>query len=356
MKKHILLCVIGMTPQIITETIYALAKKKINIEELHVITTLDGKRKLTETLINKGILSQLIYEYNLPSINFSEKSIYLIKNFKNKPLSDIRTPLDNESAGELICKVVHKLTARKNTILHCSLAGGRKTMGFYLGAALQMYGRKDDKLYHVLVNEEFENLPEFFYPPAKSKEIIIKTKDGQFLKKSTSEVKIELAELPFLRLKELIDFSGKTFRELIDSTQIKFDNFKKIPYLGFIPTENILKIGDRKIKLSYNLWEFYTKLALQKKRACKHPQKLFCMNCTDCFLPMKGNTSLLTLFNQREENIRMKISKINSIIKNSLIAYYGKDNINFFLINSVGSHGSKKYGIFLDKLKIVRED
>lgn len=148
-------------------------------------------------------------------------------------------------------------------------------MGFYLGAALQMYGRKDDKLYHVLVNEEFENLPEFFYPPAKSKEIIIKTKDGQFLKKSTSEVKIELAELPFLRLKELIDFSGKTFRELIDSTQIKFDNFKKIPYLGFIPAENILKIGDRKIKLSYNLWEFYTKLALQKKKSLQTPSETF---------------------------------------------------------------------------------
>lgn len=48
-----------------------------------------------------------------------------------------------------------------------NLAGGRKSMGFYIGYALSLFGRGQDRMSHILVEEAFETHPEFFYPPKK---------------------------------------------------------------------------------------------------------------------------------------------------------------------------------------------
>jgi CRISPR-associated protein (TIGR02584 family) len=54
MKRNILLCVAGMTPQIITETLFALTQtQKVKLDEVQVITTLDGRDEVTETLLDK---------------------------------------------------------------------------------------------------------------------------------------------------------------------------------------------------------------------------------------------------------------------------------------------------------------
>lgn len=196
MKKHILLCVLGTSPQIVTETMYALMLKKVKIEEIHIITTTEGFKILEENLIDRGILQKFINDFKLKPIKFDKENIYVIADDKKRKIKDIRTILENEIAGEFIFNIVRNLTSQKDTILHCSIAGGRKTMGFYLGSALQIYGRKDDKLYHVLVNEEFEGNPEFFYPPPKPVMINVRKKDGKIVEKSTEEAKIELAELP----------------------------------------------------------------------------------------------------------------------------------------------------------------
>lgn len=356
MKKNVLLCVIGNSPQIITETLYALATKGISIDEIYVITTLEGKRKVVERLIKDRILNKLIAEYGLKPIDFKEENVYLIKNSTDIPLSDIRTASDNESAGDLICKIVQQLTDREDVVLHCSLAGGRKTMGFYLGTALQIYGRKEDKLYHVLVNEDFEGHPEFFYPPKKPKEIVVRTKKGELVKKSTAEAKVELAQLPFLRLREFIDLRGKSFRELIESTQARIDLLREIPYLSFSPEDNIVRVGDTKIRLSNNLWKLYLTLALLKKKRCSHPERFFCYECRDCFIPIKGENSLMSLTNNREEDIRSKISKLNSIISKNLGNLYRNEIVKYFTISSLGSYGKRRYGLLIEKAKIVREE
>ncbi|WP_442891844.1 CRISPR-associated ring nuclease [Dissulfurispira sp.] len=41
-------------------------------------------------------------------------------------------------------------------------------MSFYMGAALQLFGRPWDRLYHVLVTPEFESNPEFFTSQRKT--------------------------------------------------------------------------------------------------------------------------------------------------------------------------------------------
>lgn len=52
--KHILLCLAGMTPQIITETCWALYQKRgEQIDEIRVITTLEGLAKAISRIRKK---------------------------------------------------------------------------------------------------------------------------------------------------------------------------------------------------------------------------------------------------------------------------------------------------------------
>ena len=46
---------------------------------------------------------------------------------------------------------MREITADPQASLHVSIAGGRKTMGFYVGYALSLFGRAQDRLSHVLV-------------------------------------------------------------------------------------------------------------------------------------------------------------------------------------------------------------
>jgi len=115
-------------------------------------------------------------------------------------LADIRTVKENEATGDRISSFIRTKTSEPGTRLHCSLAGGRKTMSFYLGAALQLFGRPQDRLYHILVSPEFESNPSFFYPHKTDTTIECRMPDGTTARLNSRTAKVELAELPFVRL------------------------------------------------------------------------------------------------------------------------------------------------------------
>ena len=65
MQKDILFLVTGMTPQIITETLYALAADPENNDkwvptEIHVLTTAKGKIQIRSRLFNDGIFEKFL--------------------------------------------------------------------------------------------------------------------------------------------------------------------------------------------------------------------------------------------------------------------------------------------------------
>ena len=86
---------------------------------------------------------------------------------RSRELEDIRTPEDNQAAADLVLDEVRRITFNDDTRLVASLAGGRKTMGALLYAALSLLGRPQDRLTHVLVNEPFDDprlAPRFYFP------------------------------------------------------------------------------------------------------------------------------------------------------------------------------------------------
>lgn len=65
--KNILLAVTGLSPQVITETLYVLHQNNRHVDAIHVITTRDGKEKVYSDLLGgkKGHYFRYLEEYNI---------------------------------------------------------------------------------------------------------------------------------------------------------------------------------------------------------------------------------------------------------------------------------------------------
>ena len=148
--QRILLTVAGLTPQIITETVYALAvnrKPPFVPTRIVVLTTSEGANRVRLMLqgSDPGWLGRLGEEYGIPSMELSQHDVLTLQTDAGLPLGDIRTDADNTYAADLITETVRALTADEDFALHVSIAGGRKTLGFFAGYALSLDGaRKTD--------------------------------------------------------------------------------------------------------------------------------------------------------------------------------------------------------------------
>lgn len=200
--RRILLTVSGLSPQIVTETIYALAAQSPSPfipTEVHLITTREGAQRAELSLLSDdlGWFHRLCADYRLPPIAFTRQHIHIVRDAQERGMDDIRSVADNQAAADFITSRVREFTADPGCALHVSIAGGRKTMGFYLGYALSLYGRPQDRLSHVLVSEPFENSMEFFYPTPYSR--VLQTRGGQLA--DTAMAEVTLAEIPFVSLR-----------------------------------------------------------------------------------------------------------------------------------------------------------
>jgi len=224
--RRILLVACGLTPQIVTETLYALAvarEPRFVPTEVHLVTTREGAQRARLSLLSEepGWFHRFCRDYNLDGIRLGEKAIHVLEGVDGQPLSDIRTVDENARTADIITELVRQLTQDDDAALHVSIAGGRKTMGFYLGYALSLFGRPQDRLSHVLVSPPFESHPEFFYPTPRSRVIYTGPPDVRPL--DAAEAQVTLAEIPFVRLrhglpKDLLE-GRATFLEVVQAAQ-----------------------------------------------------------------------------------------------------------------------------------------
>jgi len=201
-----LLCVSGLSPQVVTETLYALAVKEdppFVPHEIHLLTTNEGARSAMLGLLDEheGHFRHLCLEYGIDAaaIRFGPDTIHLIRDPAGQALDDIRTEQDNMTAADTITALVRRLMADPHCRVHASIAGGRKTMGFFLAYAMSLFGRPQDRISHVLVSPPFEGHPDFYYPPRKP--VLLKTPHEHRLF-STADARITLADIPFVRLRD----------------------------------------------------------------------------------------------------------------------------------------------------------
>ncbi|MFK0571211.1 CRISPR-associated ring nuclease Csm6 [Endozoicomonas sp.] len=241
--KQILLVASGMSPQVLTETLFALVhqEKPFIPDEIHLVTTAVGRDKAVGALLNEGTgyFYRFCRDYGFSSGAFQADHIHTISDSQGCELSDIKTPKDNEAAADTITALIASLTSDPDATLHVSLAGGRKTMSYYTGYALSLYGRRQDQLSHVLISDGYEGCPEFYYPTPASQ--MITSHRGEPLDAALAQV--TLAHIPFVRLREDLP------TRFLEGTTGFSETVKRMGKVDE-PKHLVLDIPNRAIKLS----------------------------------------------------------------------------------------------------------
>ncbi len=231
--RTILVAVAGGSPAIVTETLWALAKRSdpVHVDEVRVFTTAKGKSAILNPLLapTDGKFKSCLEELEIARrITFNEETIVVFKDGKNGELVDIRSDEDNQLAADQICNLIREWTTEDSRLI-CSAAGGRKTMSIYLTIAMMLYGRAQDRLFHVLVNpEEFELCKDFFHPYRIARELPLRGRAGKLIKNiSTKNVTIDLAEIPFVKLRVLdtseVFGASPTYSAIVKSVQQRLE-------------------------------------------------------------------------------------------------------------------------------------
>ncbi|MBL9176717.1 MAG: TIGR02584 family CRISPR-associated protein [Verrucomicrobiaceae bacterium] len=217
-----LIAVTGLSPAIVTETLWALAQEKPRILPARVvfITTLVGAGKIQEQLLTPlpAFDGQTAWQALRAKLKAKEHELIaeaprVIGQANKKTgtfdaLPDIQTPEQNTLAAAFILEEVRRVVENPDTPLIASIAGGRKTMGALLHAAVTLIGREDDRLTHVLVDAPYETMPGFYFPGQPGP--ALKDRDGK--EHPPAKARVHLADVPFVplrnRFKELDDMPG----------------------------------------------------------------------------------------------------------------------------------------------------
>jgi CRISPR-associated protein (TIGR02584 family) len=341
--SHILFAVTGMTPQVVTETLYALmVQRKLQINEIYVVTTAEGKEKLLSPPSLGHEIIRLCEHYQMIKPSFDPETHVIVAKEESIELHDIRSDRDNKLIPNIICDFVRKKTQDRNTVLHCSLAGGRKTMSVAMAFALSLFGRKHDKLYHVLVSDELEKSKKYF--PETLQE----------------EQQIVLSEVPYISLREklplLREHPEATFSELVEIAQEGIDELEAIPRLIFDKSNCSVHIGEKKIKLQPFDFAFYLFVAKQKqpvlvgKSFSQKDQEELRRIYISLSPPVGNKERIMKTISgvERAQRLTKSASNVRRILRKEL----GPKLAPYYEIQSSGEYGKIRYHIELDKSKM----
>ena len=369
--KNILLAVAGLNPQVITETLYVLHQSNRCVDTIHVITTRDGKEKIYAELFSgkTGHYYRYLNEYSIaPStIDFSQQNIHVITDEHGIEIPDIINESDNEHLLKKCLELAFHFTKDPETAVFFSVAGGRKTMSSCLTLAVQMYGRPQDRLYHVLISPEFESNRDFFYPPKESCTIELKDKQGQLFYKETRYAQVNLIHIPFVSVREQL--STNLLKEPKDpgSLLLSLIREEKVRLIINLIARKVI-CGATELDMMPARLALYSFFAIQKKNCTMETES--CGNCLECFIDiqtvldkqvqitdlykrMSGSRPLDEMSDTGITNLNTdNFNSYKSKIKENLQRRFGPYALKELEIASVGTRPNKSYGILMDKAKI----
>ncbi|MBL1215643.1 MAG: TIGR02584 family CRISPR-associated protein [Ignavibacteriae bacterium] len=363
--KNILVCVSGLTPQIVTESLYSLSvQRKIKIDEIYILTTLRGKKviegkdpaEFTPKIPLKTEIENLCNKYKIDKPAFTQNNKHIIVTKEESvELFDVRTDEENILFPNKTAEFIKRKTSDPENVLYCVISGGRKTMSVHLANALSMFGRENDKLLHVLTSEENEF--KGFYPVTLEE-----------------DKALQLSEIPFVRLRSIItssltkkEYLSKTYSQFVEYTQNKLklisDNRKIL--INTITRE--ISFDNRTIKLEPLQFALYYKLVernTEKNPACSiqeitSPQfgksiKEILEEYIPAYHLMENMLNPWWVKGFDAESFRSKRSKINSKLKE---LFEDENYYTEYKISSNKIYGSTNYMISAsnNKFSIIYE-
>jgi CRISPR-associated protein Csx14 len=369
--KNILLAVTGLSPQVITETLYALNQMNRPVHAIHLITTWPGKDCLLSQLLDggQGPFYRYLKEYGVPDagIDFGPGNIHVVRDSLGAEIEDIVDENDNARVLAKCVELVFHLTRNPDTAVFFSIAGGRKTMGACLTLAAQMYGRPQDRLYHVLVSPEFESCRDFFYPPRKPRTIALRNAIGEAYFKSTRYARVNLIHMPFFSIRSQL--TPEVLDQPRDPATLMHSLIREAPEMLVVNlNEGKIRFRDAELDMMPARLAVYAFFALRKK-SCPSPERN-CKNCTDCFMEAQevfDHQQEITALYRRlcgsrplEEMsdsgiLGLTTESFNSYkarIKQDLMAAFGAMAVEKLEIASVGTRPNTRYGLCMERTAI----
>lgn len=184
-RKTVLVAVTGLSPAVLTETVWALARENPPVipDTVIVVTTATGKNEITRQLFGADdIWGQLRATLLGPRhaederLSFDDtpdrvKVVHIRDGARRKPLDQLTTLAHNKAFADYLVDELWVHT-KPGTRVVASLAGGFKTMSALLLSAMQLLANPGDRVTHVLVDGGFDaTKPGFFFPEQTVQEL-----------------------------------------------------------------------------------------------------------------------------------------------------------------------------------------
>jgi CRISPR-associated protein (TIGR02584 family) len=187
--KTILLATTGMSPAVLTETVWALAQELPPVipDEVSVITTVSGRTKLDEQLFTPQspagrVSSPPVWDAlraailgrqatSDPRLCFDPSDIIVARKKqggRKTELDALSDAADHTAFADTIMDELWKHTSKPDTRVIASLAGGYKTMSALMLSTMQLLANPCDRLTHVLVSGGLDQDRSFFFPVKKA--------------------------------------------------------------------------------------------------------------------------------------------------------------------------------------------
>ena len=123
--KNTLLAVIGLSPQIITENLYALNQMNRPVHAIHAITTRPGKDSMLSQLLDggRGPFYRYLKEYGVTGVDFGPGHIHVVRDADGAEIQDITDESDNARVLTRCMALAFHHTRDPDTAVFFSTAG-----------------------------------------------------------------------------------------------------------------------------------------------------------------------------------------------------------------------------------------
>jgi CRISPR-associated protein (TIGR02584 family) len=369
--KCVLLAVCGLSPQVVTETLYALHQQGKMPDAIRVLTTREGKIACSASLLNPvdGEYFRFLREYGIDpaSVDFGPHHVWSVTDENGIEIDDISGEEENRAFLSACMETAFELTQDPDCDVFFSIAGGRKTMGACLTIAAQFYGRPQDRLYHVLVSPEFESSRNFFFPPAVSEPVTLYDRQGQPYSKETRFAKVTLFHLPFVSLRDRLEPRRLKRPEEPAALMLSLVREKRHELVIDLLRRKLVWKGVEVDMMPARL-AIYAFFAMRKKESSC--ERRSCRECDECYLSaidvLDGSEEIVSLYRKTgmgRDCEEMSTSGIRSLTAENFNSY--KSKIRSDLEKGFGAHEMKqleiisrghrprvRYGISLDRARI----
>lgn len=291
----ILLSLVGTTPAVLTETVWALAHQLTPVVPNRVValTTGPGRDLLADKLFAEGRWEAMKAAISANGVDVDDKLRFgpiadCIRAFpdatRSRELEDVRTVEENEAVAEFFMEVVRGFTENESIQLIVSIAGGRKTSSALLHSVMTLLGRAQDKITHVIVDDCWVANRDFFYPGC----------EGTFTDPASQEAldsadaQLDLVEVPFVPIRYLfgneLKRSTGSYLALMRELRTRTLNLDEDLEVKLSIASGELEVNGRPVSLSPN--EFLLYLYFAKRAKAIQP-------ALDAYVAMDGELEAL---------------------------------------------------------------